>query len=295
MANKEQVELFGKKWDVEEDEQGKYAIIHLAKKHFRWYLDKKKEALREEDRRSLRERLDAGGFKGKSKTLAIQTIKNDAERFKDVHGKEAKILASQKVHLAEEKEPRITKDMLKISEKTHGTVDYDIEIDDKIVHALDYKIKGVGSSTRKILSDSYEDGKSLKESANGIKDYVRYTIKSDEEHLVEDFETTYDMMKKRGYEPVKIKNTLDSQGKGDYIGLNTQWETADGYMFELQFHTDSSLVVKEENHKLYEKTREIGIGPEERERLERIQIKNTERVKKIRNADKIKNYRREKK
>lgn len=51
-----------------------------------------------------------------------------------------------------------------------------------------------------------------------------------------------------------MKNTLKSSNV-QYRGVNTQLKNKDGYKFELQFHTEQSLLVKEENHKLYEQYR----------------------------------------
>ena len=44
-------------------------------------------------------------------------------------------------------------------------------------------------------------------------------------------------------------------------------ECADGYIFELQFHTETSLEVKEKSHELYEAVRLPETSSEEKEKL----------------------------
>lgn len=84
------------------------------------------------------------------------------------------------------------------------------------------------------------------------KDNVRYTVKLGEG--VEEYHKTVSALQKRGYKPVAVKNYWLSNGY--YKGINTNWESPEGTIFEIQFHSADNLKVKDELHPWYEKWRQ---------------------------------------
>lgn len=72
-----------------------------------------------------------------------------------------------------------------------------------------------------------------------------------------------------------------------YKGINTLVKNSDGYIFELQFHTYQSLQIKEQNHKLYEKSRLTSTPSEEVEKLTDIMIESSIKIRKPKDIDDI--------
>lgn len=124
---------------------------------------------------------------------------------------------------------------------------------------LDHRLKSKESYLRKVEADKRDEmniGKTTEEVAENIHDIVRYTAILPQEKFYEKFLTIKDDLTTSGYKFLKLKNTwLDSVSK--YKGVNAQLLTPEGYVFELQFHTQQSFEVKEEMHKFYEEWREI--------------------------------------
>jgi hypothetical protein len=61
-------------------------------------------------------------------------------------------------------------------------------------------------------------------------------------------------MERLGYKKVEVNNTWLNKNKA-YNGVNTNFGTPQGYIFELQFHTPESLKLKNKLHPIYEKLR----------------------------------------
>ena len=74
-----------------------------------------------------------------------------------------------------------------------------------------------------------------------------------------------------------------------YKGINTLVKNSNGYIFELQFHTYQSLKIKEENHKLYEKSRLSSTSTYEKIKLNGIMRKNSNKIIIPSNVNAIKN------
>ena len=119
---------------------------------------------------------------------------------------------------------------------------------------LEYAVKGEGSLTRKIKTETLEKGCSAAEAAASMKDVNRYTMKLGEDNFASGYEKTMKTLESQGYEVVRVKNTL-ANPNAPYRGVNTNIKSPDGSIWELQFHTAKSLEVKEVNHKLYETQR----------------------------------------
>ena len=137
---------------------------------------------------------------------------------------------------------------------------------------LDFRLKGQQSLARKIRTDSYKDVITEQEAADGIHDVLRYTYQLKTSSFADEFARIRAELEKAGYTLIRVKNTLQSTGV-TYRGVNCQFETPDGFKFELQFHTPESLALKEnELHKLYEEARLPETDPKRRAELVRRMI-----------------------
>lgn len=152
-------------------------------------------------------------------------------------------IASEKVAKAQAQEPKLTS-MLNNSAK---------EVGGEMV-GLDFAVKSRESLSRKIKSEAKEKGITLEEAAGNMKDVNRYTMQLKEENFVSGYDKTVKNLQSQGYEIVRVKNSLQNPN-APYRGVNTNVKSPDGSIWELQFHTKTSLDIKEVNHKLYEKQR----------------------------------------
>lgn len=136
-----------------------------------------------------------------------------------------------------------------------------------LLSGLEFRLKGQQSLARKIRTDSYKDVVTEQEAADGIHDVLRYTYSLQAESFADEFARIRAALERAGYTVVKVKNTLKDTGV-TYRGVNCQFETPDGFKFELQFHTPESLALKEnELHKLYEEARLPDTDPKRRAEL----------------------------
>lgn len=95
------------------------------------------------------------------------------------------------------------------------------------------------------------------------------------------FESVTVEMKERGLNLEKVKNTWAEPGSptaGPYRGINTQWRTAEGQAFELQFHTPESFAVKQNTHLMYEEARALETSPERAEELARMMTRMSDEI-----------------
>lgn len=175
-------------------------------------------------------------------------------------------------------EPKTTDDLQEACNKYGGKL-----------AGLEYKLKSKHSLRRKILSDTAEKGKSIPLVAKEINDVLRYTMVYDEDKLTQAYFDTIDLLKKKQYNVIKVKNTF-VKGK-PYKGINMILANNKGDNFELQFHTPYSLEVKEKKlHKLYEEQRKLDsvIDKLEWDKLTEEMIKISDTIVHPINVDRIK-------
>ena len=165
------------------------------------------------------------------------------------YGREALGLAQDIDIKARAAEPSITKSMIDIGD-ANGTE----------LSGLKFRRKEKASLARKIVKDAEEKGITLTQSADKIGDSVRYTMVADEATYRQKATQVLSDLKAQGYEILQEKNYW-RRGNG-YMGVNTNLLSPDGYKLELQFHTPSSLAVKQPSHDLYEASRKLPDGPE---------------------------------
>ena len=142
---------------------------------------------------------------------------------------------------------------------------------------LDFRFKGKGSLERKIIDGSLEKHMTMEVYARRITDALRYTNVSSADNLTSDFFTVKKKLEQKGYQMVQVKNTIWDE-TAPYRGINTLVETPNGYTFELQFHTPTSLSTKEVNHKLYEEQRLASTSEKRKAELAREMAKNASSI-----------------
>ena len=170
---------------------------------------------------------------------------------------EANALATDKRSRAEVVEPAITKIMETLQD------------DDSVLIGLKYRLKGKESIARKIIFDHNHSGVSLTDANARINDSVRYTMLTDEDNYVEKAKQTLKTLQDAGYEITAARNTWDNPY---YKGVNTTLKTPDGVVFELQFHTTDSFIIKDcESHVYYEIRRNEYVGEEDKALATEIQ------------------------
>lgn len=158
----------------------------------------------------------------------------------------AKSLADNLYKDAAKVEPKITKDVKSIIKRSGAKI-----------YGIKNRLKTKESLERKIRTDSKEANVSLGKSAKQIKDAVRYTAVLDDDTFVDEYNTIKESLEEKGYTEIRCRNYFDlyRQGKAKHKQLTTVYEDSDGNKFELQFHTPSSIKVKEKKTSLYEEAR----------------------------------------
>ena len=128
-----------------------------------------------------------------------------------------------------------------------------LEGDGKYLTGLDFRLKGLTSLRRKIITDSINDNITLEQASNSIGDSVRYTLICPQATLSTDVIDSVRTLVEQGYKILKFKNTF---GSNQYNGINMSVLSPSGVTFELQFHTEQSFTTKEVmTHTLYEISR----------------------------------------
>jgi len=130
------------------------------------------------------------------------------------------------------------------------------------MEGMDFRLKQPNSIESKIKRDADEMGVSHAEAAQGITDLVRYTAIFDADVLTDKASEMQKQLAAMGWERYDHKWRNYFGEKGNYRGYNTVYRDKYGRRFELQFHTPSSLAIKEQVHALYERARELPKGPE---------------------------------
>lgn len=146
-----------------------------------------------------------------------------------------------------------------------------------VLAGLDFRLKEQQSLARKIRTDSHKVAATEEEAADDIHDVLRYTYQLPVDSFADEFARIRAALEKAGYTVTKLANTLGDVGNS-YRGVNSQFETPDGFKFELQFHTRQSLEVKERNHLLYEEQRAEGTTVERRWELDAEMAENASKI-----------------
>jgi hypothetical protein len=110
-----------------------------------------------------------------------------------------------------------------------------------------------------------EPDKSAEELASEIYDGIRYTFILDEDHYLTTTQEISSGLEESRFELGVQKNTWEND---EYKGVNTRWlDPESNIRFEVQFHTEQSLGVKQLTHGAYARIHDLRASVEEREQL----------------------------
>ena len=169
-------------------------------------------------------------------------------------------------------EPSITADLFEIAEHI-GTEMFGVE----------FRLKSAGETSGGVcriadkITEYYDTAAAAgapityREAAEMVTDIIRYTQLGTPDTLVYNYLYTKTLLEAKGYKFIKVKNTWQTYTvKAPYRGVNVKVQSPyDGIIFELQFHTAESLVVKMAEHVTYEVVRDPRTPVEEKAKLQK--------------------------
>ena len=139
------------------------------------------------------------------------------------------------------------------------------------MYGLEHKLKTEQSIKRKIEKEVIEKNCSVGEAAGSIKDAIRFTTISSEKDFVNNYEQFKSKMLDKGYSEIRCKNYFMQfkEGKVKHKSVQSNFQTKDGYIFEVQFQTPSSQNVKDKKVPLYEEARDVRTSSARRSEIEK--------------------------
>lgn len=127
---------------------------------------------------------------------------------------------------------------------------------------LEFRLKTEDSLARKIRDKAKAKKMTEDQYAQEIGDAVRYTALYDPADYVQRAEATLKALESQGHTVIDVENNW---ARGDaYSGVNAVLQAENGMRWELQFHTEDSLVAKERAHEFYDTVRDPSKPKEER-------------------------------
>jgi hypothetical protein len=158
---------------------------------------------------------------------------------------------------ARENEPGITRLMTRLASESGGRME-----------GLEHRLKGRVSLARKIHGDVIEKGVSSMDAARQINDSVRYTMMLPHGDYTDGIMFVRRTLESEGFVIRNVKNFWVPGN--DYKGVHFIVADPKGVLFELQFHTDESMRVKNIVHGIYEKWRVMPDGPDKTKLFEEM-------------------------
>lgn len=139
------------------------------------------------------------------------------------------------------------------------------------LYGLDHKLKTEESIARKIDKNAKEKQISISQSANDLKDAIRFTTITSEKDFVDSYEKFKAQLERKGYTETRCKNYFElfNQGKVKHKSVQCNYSTDDGYEFEIQFHTPASQDAKIKKVPLYEERRSLNVNKKRADELEK--------------------------
>ncbi|USJ02576.1 hypothetical protein MUG10_11175 [Xanthomonas prunicola] len=95
-------------------------------------------------------------------------------------------------------------------------------------------------------------GMTAEQATQSVGDALRYALELPSEGFVAKVQAAQDALRRQGMTCVKLKNYFTS-GDGTYRGINASFIDAEGYAFEVQFHTAQSFDAKAQTHLSYKR------------------------------------------
>lgn len=190
-------------------------------------------------------------------------------RYQNYDGTRIKRSTSDGVYKeAKNREPKITNDVTKAIVKNKCKV-----------YGLENRLKTEESIYRKIANKE-------------VNDAVRYTAILSEENFVKEYNGIKSDLAKEGYKEVRCKNYFEEYKKGtvNHKSVQSNYQTKDGYTFEIQFHTKSSQRVKDKKTPLYEESRDPKVSKSRKDEIIKEMNLLAEEIKDPDGIEKIKSY-----
>ncbi len=133
------------------------------------------------------------------------------------------------------------------------------------VHGFAFRLKTRKSILSKVGRLMRDKGLTLPQALDGIHDVNRYTMTFKHKTFVKNAKSAVKAFEKKGWRLIKARNAF---GEDMYHGYNLKFEKA-GRVIEVQFHTPTSIVIKDPSHILYDQSRELAKGSAKRLALEK--------------------------
>lgn len=191
--------------------------------------------------------------------IDIDSVKKRGN-LSDEEAKECTSLANSLYDRLAEQEPKITKDVVSSVSQAGSKM-----------HGLDNRMKQPTSLAAKIGADAKEKDLTFEQSANGIRDVIRYTSVSDDDNFVSSYNSVKKSLEEKGYKESVCKNYFKMYQNGEVKHKSVQcvFVDKDGNKFEIQFQTPSSQAAKELRTPLYEARRSSGLTKKQKADLEK--------------------------
>ncbi|QBH05496.1 hypothetical protein EYC57_22095 [Xanthomonas oryzae] len=95
-------------------------------------------------------------------------------------------------------------------------------------------------------------GMTAEQATQSVGDALRYVLELPSEGFVAKVQAAQDALRRQGMTCVNLQNYFTS-GDGSYRGINASFTDAEGYAFEVQFHTAESFNAKAQTHLSYKR------------------------------------------
>lgn len=178
--------------------------------------------------------------------------------------KEKYIIIPSKYNKIKDLEITISNDMKNITDKLNL----------KLAN-FENRIKTIESIIRKVDLISKNENITKIKAFSKINDIVRYTTILSEKEFYNEYIKMLSLLKKYGYDIIKVKNSWEENSP--YKGINTVLKK-NNFCFEMQYHTQKSLEIKEINHKLYEEERLITTTNKRKKELKELMRINSKSI-----------------
>ena len=179
---------------------------------------------------------------------------------------EENLVTEQTLDRVRKAEPEVTRMMKAIEAEVPGAR----------LEGLEYCLKGEDRYKEKIAARiAVKSDRSVEKEAAAMPDALRYTLQFSTESYVDGCLEACRQLREHGCQPVLIRNSWENS---QYKGINSQWRTAEGQKFEVQFHTAESFEAKQLTHGAYERLRNTLTDKREMGELRAFQRQVAERI-----------------
>lgn len=137
-------------------------------------------------------------------------------------------------------EPAVSRAVAQAADEANGTLG-----------GFEFRLKTLPSIERKVALDVHV--LTAAEVEEGVKDALRYTTLFRAGDYTTGVQSVIARLKAQGFTLERARNYWEADASG-YQGVHTVWRAQNGQLFEMQFHTPTSIDVKERiSHPLYDR------------------------------------------